>query len=86
MMTKEALKQKETRHQVWLSNETYEYILKNKTRDESINSFVGFLVEFYKNASPQLEITKSKNSMPQKEFEEFCNKCLKEVEKEFDKV
>lgn len=49
-------KQNETRHQVWIDEELYQNILKDKVRDESVNSYISYLYEFEKNAVKQIGV------------------------------
>jgi hypothetical protein len=48
-------KQNETRHQLWIDEDLYQKLVKDKVRDESVNSYIGYLYEFHKNSAPQLK-------------------------------
>jgi hypothetical protein len=47
-------------HQIWVRNETYDELEKIRLRDESINSIVGFLCEFYKAHKDDLGISRNR--------------------------
>lgn len=53
-MYEKSLPRDKTHHQIWIHNETFEELEKLRIRDESINSIVGYLIEFHKNALPQI--------------------------------
>ena len=47
-------KQIVNKHQLWIDEELYQKLVNDKVRDESVNSYIGYLYEFHKNASPQI--------------------------------